>query len=167
MFPRIFLIAPHIISYPWPNELGERDFSSVLNVFHWSSQRVPIGFPKCPQDVPNNTSDLPHMLWPQFNFHVLEGHREECLWYYFGGWGCFSCGDCPISKKNWWGTNQCGSFRRKKDYGKHTPELWLIEGTNMYNLCSKVYPIECGWGKKAYYIHAVAHIARPKLINIT
>jgi len=27
------------------------------------------------------------MLWPQLNFHVLEGHREECLGYYSGGGG--------------------------------------------------------------------------------
>ncbi len=52
VFPKKFFIAPRIMSYPWSKEVGERDFSSVLNVFHWSSQRVLIGFPRCPQDVP-------------------------------------------------------------------------------------------------------------------
>jgi hypothetical protein len=41
-------------------------FSLVLKVFQW----VPQVHRLFPQDIPNSTSDLYHMVYPKFNFCV-------------------------------------------------------------------------------------------------
>jgi len=43
---------------------------------------VPHVFPSCSQDVPNSTSILSDIVWPQFNFHVrklLRGCQRNAI----------------------------------------------------------------------------------------
>jgi len=75
-----------------------------------------------PPDVPNSTSILSHLVWPQFNFHILKckAHSKAVYeWAFYVGkvsnipeelvlkwvvlkWVDDDCGALPIKKKNYY-----------------------------------------------------------------
>jgi hypothetical protein len=71
-------------------------FLSVPIVFLSSSQQVP-------QDIPDITSILCHIVWTEFNFHVncKNGSITKLLFSGVGAKGVLLIGDCPLFQKNW------------------------------------------------------------------
>jgi hypothetical protein len=47
-------------------------FLSIPNMFYHVLIKFPRGSQIAPQDVPNSTSILSHIVWPWLNFHVYK-----------------------------------------------------------------------------------------------
>jgi hypothetical protein len=92
----------------------------VLNMFSWSSHGVPQGPKLFLGTFPIAFHFYPHTVCPKFNSHVYKLKRQaigEHNYFYFvtRGWKrCFYWGECPMFQKNWWWTNQYGSFQKKR-----------------------------------------------------
>jgi hypothetical protein len=63
-------------------------------LFPMCFHQVPKGVP---QNVPNNTSNLSHIVWPQFNFHVYKTFRKEIIFIFLFKGGSGESAQC--SKK--------------------------------------------------------------------
>ncbi len=83
-------------------------------MFPSSSQQVP-------QDIPDITSILSHIVWTEFNFHVncKNGSITKLLFSGVGAKGVLLLGTAHYSRKIGDGRNQCGSFKRKKKRKKN------------------------------------------------
>jgi len=100
------------------------------------SQCVHIRFPKAPQvvpqEVPNSTSYLSHMVCPKFFTCSINWKGRLCGGAYlflFWDWGSKRDvsigGSAQCSKKNWWWANQCDSFKKTEK-----EEVILIKSIN-------------------------------------
>ncbi len=91
------------------------------------SQCVHIRFPKAPQvvpqEVPNSTSHVSHMVCPKFFSCSIKwkGGLYASIFASILGLGFqkryFYRGSVQCSKNNWWWANQCGCFKKKKKRG--------------------------------------------------
>jgi len=119
-------------SFFWGGRGGEEFFlficsQCVLIMFPWASPSSHV----VPQDVPNNTSILSHMICPKFNSHVYKlkkvrqrgthlfpfCNRDPKRWFLLGMAQC--------SKNNWWWANQCNvpPQKRKEKKGVNAPPM--------------------------------------------
>jgi hypothetical protein len=74
----------------------------------WSSSSSQV----VPQNFPNCTSVLSHMVCPKFNPHVCKlkrGSIEEhfCFYLQLKVERGASIGECPMFQKHWWWANEC------------------------------------------------------------
>jgi hypothetical protein len=78
-------------------------------VFPSSSQQVP-------QDIPDITSILSHIVWTEFNFHVncKNGSITKLLFSGVGAKGVLLLGTAHYSRKIGDGRNQCGLKEKKE-----------------------------------------------------